>query len=446
MIFKSTGKTHIGKVRLRNEDNLLIDDRLGLFIVCDGMGGHQRGDVASKITLIEIKNFLIKNKFILEGFYDEKPTFDKTDVINLLKSAIEYANESIYLQGDINSELKGMGATLSVLLILKDRAFIGHVGDTRIYLLRKNEFHLLTEDHSLFSEFVRQGKVPSSSLQKFPFKNVVTKAVGVHPSIEPYTLTLNIFPDDKFLISSDGLHGYFEDDELKNFLNEKDINLLVDTLIEKANEAGGDDNITAIVVDILEGGNIENECGKIQLQAINSLPLFASLSYTEKLLLLDMCEFFSLNEKEYLFKKGESADKIYILLSGKVKIFREDMEIVTFEPFCHFGEMSLIEGGVRLASAMAIEKSEFLTLNRRKFLTIINQSPHLAVKLLWNLTNILTSRLKATNDELLLLKTYFNLDKGEFLEILPSEALEDIDMEMLTPPPIPHKKLKTEEK
>lgn len=238
MQIKSSWATDVGRKRKVNEDSVSANDSLGLFVVCDGMGGHSCGDMASQ-TAIEIINGSIasgngKNK---EG---------------VLKEAIKLANQGIWEISIGRVECKGMGTTVaSVLLDEKNKKMItGHAGDSRVYRLRGSELVQLTEDHSLVEEQLAMGLISKEEAEKSTQKNVITRALGQRGSVEVSLSTFDIEDGDLVLICSDGLNNMVTDSQIKGIITEDliDLDKSVMKLVENANENGGTDNISVVLL------------------------------------------------------------------------------------------------------------------------------------------------------------------------------------------------------
>jgi protein phosphatase len=261
---RSAGKSDIGLVRKVNEDNFLclrLNDllkvkdtaaELYLCIVADGMGGRNAGEVASSMAVHEIVEFL-KQKHIevlLEKDISEEKVFD------LIREAIYYSNDSIYKKSLLNSEFVGMGTTLSMILIKDNTLFYGHVGDSRIYIIRENEITKLTEDHSLVAELVKQGTIKPEEAVRHPQKNIITRALGTEYNIEADLGKYEMAAEDYILLCSDGLSNLIIDNEIMEIvLSAEDVNQACDHLINKAKENGGFDNITVVVIHNSKGGD-----------------------------------------------------------------------------------------------------------------------------------------------------------------------------------------------
>ena len=216
MEIKYWAGTDVGRKRSDNEDNFLIDKRLKLFVVADGMGGHASGEVASAVAVHGIRDVIDRERDILDSYDDDDPKCH-VEVCTLLEYAVHHTCESIFHKARREPEKRGMGTTLVALLIIGARGFIAYVGDSRIYLLRGGIVYQLTEDHSLRNELIRLGKITADEFERSPYanlKNAMTRAVGVYESVEVDTLDFDIIPGDAFLLCSDGLYEYLSEEDI----------------------------------------------------------------------------------------------------------------------------------------------------------------------------------------------------------------------------------------
>lgn len=235
-------KTDVGKARDMNQDYYYIspeNEELKLYILADGMGGYKGGEVASKLATISTKNYIESN---FSNIIKEKE-----EIQNLIKNAMEYANMVVYEKSKEDEELDGMGTTLEVCLIYNNKVYIGHVGDSRIYRIRNDIMRKLTNDHSYVEKLVKDGTITKEEAVNHPKKNMLTKALGCTVFVEPDITVKGFIKDDIILMCSDGLTNMIKEEEIYNIIKE-DYKLAAQRLIEKANENGGYDNITAIII------------------------------------------------------------------------------------------------------------------------------------------------------------------------------------------------------
>jgi serine/threonine protein phosphatase PrpC len=237
-IVRIAGATDVGAVRRINQDAFahfhLAERGETLLVVADGLGGHQGGEVASAMAVEAL------GKLIDEG--DDEPSVRLT-------RAIASANETILTAARKDRALDGMGTTVVCLLLAENgRSFVAHVGDSRLYRLRGGALDPITEDHSLVVTLVREGILSAEDAREDPRRNQILRALGVREDIEIEVAPLNVMPGDRYLLCSDGLHGLIEDTEIQRLAIERvDPESVVASLIDAANAAGGNDNITCLV-------------------------------------------------------------------------------------------------------------------------------------------------------------------------------------------------------
>lgn len=239
---RAFAKTDVGKAREINEDYYYIskpEDNIQVYILADGMGGYNGGEVASKLATTTALSYIQSN-------FDSIPK-EKEDILNLVKSAMEYANMVVYEKSNTEKELEGMGTTLEVCLIYNNKAYIGHVGDSRVYRIRKEFIRKLTHDHSYVQKLVKDGTITEEEASHHPKKNMLMKALGCTAFVEPDVTVKGFIKDDIILMCSDGLTNMIEDKEIYEIIK-KEGTLAAEKLVEKANENGGYDNITAVVI------------------------------------------------------------------------------------------------------------------------------------------------------------------------------------------------------
>lgn len=244
--FVASGLSDVGLVRENNEDVWAEIEELNFFVLADGMGGHQAGEVASR----EAVSHLLR--LIRKGFGTSKKK-SPASLIKLLQHSIVQVNTIVYKIGRASPELKGMGTTLCSILFHQDGAILAHVGDSRIYRLRDQKIQQLTKDHSLFRELVDLGQLSDQFAPDFAYKNIITKAIGTEPKVEPSVVEIDIKKEDVYLLCSDGLSDLLNNQDIEKYLLLQDsVDIVVEKLINAAKEKGGQDNITVVVIKVYE--------------------------------------------------------------------------------------------------------------------------------------------------------------------------------------------------
>ncbi len=239
---KAFATSDVGKAREINEDYFYIsfpDDPVQLFILADGMGGYNGGEIASKLAVTTAKNYILSNY--------EKSKESKETLLDLVKNSSQYANMVVYEKAKENADLSKMGTTLDVCLIYQNKAFISHIGDSRIYRMRKEFFRKLTKDHSYVQKLLDEGKITEEESKNHPKKNMLMKALGCTPFIEPDAMIKGFIKGDILLMCSDGLTNMVSEDEIQQIIKENPTDS-TKLLVQKANDLGGKDNITAIII------------------------------------------------------------------------------------------------------------------------------------------------------------------------------------------------------
>lgn len=228
---------------------MLADDELGLYVVCDGVGGNAKGEVASAESVDLVHSWVKRWRRTLDQFV-AAPTQEHEGLVRrLLESAVQSACYMVFGMGQLDPRQRGMSSTLSSLLCAGPKGFIGQVGDSRVYLARRGQCVQLTEDHTLVNFRLKLGLITPEEAANAPGKNVITRAVGHQDYVEVDTISLDLEAGDRFVLCSDGLHGYLEDGELEKWVA-GDRQEVTNRLVDLANGRGGRDNITVVVVDV----------------------------------------------------------------------------------------------------------------------------------------------------------------------------------------------------
>jgi serine/threonine protein phosphatase PrpC len=400
--------TDVGRQRDHNEDNFLVDKKLRLFVVCDGMGGHAAGEVASALAVRTLHEEIKREKDLIEDYTKGTSGIarvSKRDITNMLEFAVNRASARINAEAVKDPKKRGMGTTLVLLLLAGQQAFITYCGDSRLYLLREGVLEQVTEDHTVYNELIKRKKLPREKIEEVAPKNAITRAVGVYEHAEPDSIVLDVLAQDRFLLCSDGLSGYFDDNPegLGRLLVKENEEEATKSMIEAANEAGGKDNITAIVVTVGDAqGRDEKRAQRLQLQRsiLARMPLFRPLNDREILRVLQVTDVASFRDGDTVIRDGERGEELFIVLAGEVKVFRGEHEVARLKPGEHFGEMALIRNQPRSATVISNGDSELIKLSRTEFFEIVRKEPELAVKLLWQFLGVLADRLADTTREL----------------------------------------------
>ena len=255
MKLSSVARTDVGRRRQINEDAFFRDDERGFYIVADGVGGHNKGEIASREAVEQLRMWVYGAGRDLDRLVERVAGGDGDcvwEIRRLLESGVKSACYMVFGMAELDPEKKGMSTTMSALLIKGKLAFAAHVGDSRVYRVRGNQVLQLTEDHTLINYKVKHGMMTRAEAEKATGKNVITRAVGHKDYVQVDTADIDIASGDRFLLCSDGLHGYFTSDkEVVDLCGEGPLDECAEAAVALANQRGGKDNITALVVEAL---------------------------------------------------------------------------------------------------------------------------------------------------------------------------------------------------
>ena len=243
------GMTDVGRKREKNEDSFLINEKLGLFVVADGMGGHLGGECASRLAVTTLEEILRQVEEDPDATVMGDQPINLGDFSDRLKYGIRVASSRIFEEAMRNPSLRGMGTTSVVLLVQGEKGYVANVGDSRAYLIRAGTIRQITSDHSLVNEQIQAGFISKKDARHHRLKNIITRSVGFQEEVETDVQVHELQPADCILLCSDGLTNLIEDREILRIVGRcTSSRTACERLIEAANKKGGDDNITTIIV------------------------------------------------------------------------------------------------------------------------------------------------------------------------------------------------------
>jgi PPM family protein phosphatase len=405
MRITASGRTNVGRQRDHNEDACLVDQDLGLYIVCDGMGGHAAGEIASRETVHLVQESLRRQRAVLND-YSKTPTFEqRTQAVRLVEAAVQEACAHVYALGQSDPTKKGMGTTIAMLLTLGEAAVIAHVGDSRVYLIRDRQAHQLTEDHSLVWHMLKSGKLTREEAAHWPYSNVITRSVGTKPTVQTDTLFVECMAHDRFLLCSDGFHNYLRrEGELAQMSGRLPLEDLVTTCIALANEGGGSDNITVVAIQVDAVQRTGGEAGVSvtrKVEALKRIRLFSLCDTHELVKVLNIVHVRSYEPGDVLIAEDTVGDDFFILVSGRVEVARKGQILITLGPGAPFGETALLEHATRSATVRAVEPTKAMLIHGHDFYAMLEQELAMAVKLLRGFVLALHQRLRTTSTDLI---------------------------------------------
>lgn len=404
MRITASARTDVGRQRDHNEDACLIAPDLGLYLVCDGMGGHAAGEVASQETVRIVREFIHARQTVLAQYVNHPTSEQRVHVVRLVEEAVQAANAHVYALGQQDIAKRGMGTTIAMLLTVGEAAIVAHAGDSRVYLIRDRQAHQLTEDHSMVWHMLKTGRLTREEVDTWPYAHVITRSVGSRPTVKVDTLFVECMAHDRFILCSDGFHNYLKhDDDLAQMSARLSLEELVSGCITLANENGGSDNITVLAVQVDEVQRAGAEAGVAvtrKVEALRHIPLFSLCNAYELVKILNLIHVRTYEPGEVIIAEGTLGDEFFILLSGKVEVRKKGERLITLAPGTPFGETALLERTSRSATVRALESCRVMFLYSTDFYALLEQEPAMAAKLLRSFVQALHQRLRATSAEL----------------------------------------------
>ncbi|MCS6898520.1 MAG: protein phosphatase 2C domain-containing protein [Myxococcales bacterium] len=393
------GLTSVGKKREHNEDSFLVDDALGLYAVADGMGGHAAGEVASRMAIEIVTEQVKAGQEVLWRLQKEANHDNKLAAQQLIEKAIQEACARIHKTAQGDRSKRGMGTTFDCVVVAGNRAVLGHVGDSRVYLIRQGKVHRLTEDHTMLAMALKAGIGKKEDFANSDWANSLTRAVGPQPSVQVDTLLLECQAGDRFFLCSDGLHGYLSDEEAPHVIASLASGTPLSKLIELANDRGGKDNITGVMVAL--HGDPSPTLHTIPLDTkmglLEKIPLFAFLNYKERAAIFSIINTRNFSTGTEILREGSPGEDLYILTQGRVSVEKAGQRIGELAMGAYFGEMGLVDNAPRSATVRALEPTECMVITRSDMMNMMRREQMMAVKLLWSFVQTLSERLRNAN-------------------------------------------------
>jgi len=392
--------TDVGKKRDHNEDAIFCDQEIGLSIVCDGMGGHAAGEVASRLCCESLASFFKEKYEYLSSIGDLSNKMEREKVREVIRQGVSYGNSVVHqhsLRDDVNA---GMGTTLVLLFTLGKFSFVAHVGDSRVYLSRGKNLHQLTEDHSFVNELLRNGAITKEQAKKHPQRNMITRAIGIGKVVTPDILCVELMGGDTFLLCSDGLHDYYNKKKFESVFNNESIEDSPKSFIRYANESGGKDNISVALVQCMEGDrDPQAVSAEKKVDILRDISLFKDMNYKELNQILDLAALVKKEKRDKVVTEGEMSHELYIILKGEYQVTLKNELMAKLSSGDYFGEMSLIDRAPRSASVWSIGESELLAIPREELLGLIRRDPRIGIKLFWSFLHQMNRRLRKSDQQ-----------------------------------------------
>jgi serine/threonine protein phosphatase PrpC len=400
LILRAWASSDAGKVRRHNQDSFLIDPPLGLFAVADGMGGGARGEVASALACSAVQEAIRELRREVDAMGLEPSLPDLKRLSKWLEFAVLRGCKEVF---DASTALVGesgrMGTTIDVIWSVGKHVFTAHVGDSRIYRIRNGVAEQLTQDHTMIAEKIRLGLLTPEQAATASRQSVITRSLGVHAKVQVDLAHYMVAPGDRFLLCSDGLYRDLTSEIFAQILKSTHGATGAEILVSMANGKGGGDNITALVIEVLEGDaeSIAPHGFAPHVRTLRACELFSYCTWNELARVADCCRAKDLPPQSWVFKEGQPGQECYIIDKGHVEVIKDNKVAYRLGPGRVFGELSFIDLPRRTASVRTIEPTRLLTLSRRDFLQLIRQDASLASKVQWQMLRQLARVLRKPN-------------------------------------------------
>ncbi len=399
------GATDTGRQRAENEDRYHVDTDLGLYIVCDGMGGHASGALAAETAIATIGTKLRQHADDIASAGSGNVGIER--IVRLAEQSVQLACAKVHELAEGRDDARGMGCTATMVLIVGRRAVMAHVGDSRLYVCRDNHVHRLSTDHTMARDMVARGLLAPQDVADHPFAGALTRAVGIQPVVQVETLVFDLRGGDRLLLCSDGLHGYIDSHAwLAGELVDDDLPALVEELVHYANERGGHDNITALVI-AAEGGVSVTDTSPIDMklnmkvETLEMIPLFGGLDLGRLYHVLGATRLIEVAAGENLLDAGDDLAAMYIVARGSLRANLAKGGSVRLGLGDHFGSTTLLRPRPCRAQIEAVVDATLLELSRARFQLMARQRPYLGLLLYERIGRRICGEMDRANDALL---------------------------------------------
>ena len=404
MRFEVFGKTDAGIVRTENQDAYRVVSRdvdgrqLGVIAIADGVGGGKHGEVASAMFCDLVAQQAAMGK-ALRAYTWERDRSQRREALEQLDSVMGQVAALVHTRSREEAALSGMATTGITLVAADQGAFLGHVGDSRAYLIRGPKVFRLTDDHTITNQMVRDGLLGADEAADHPFAGSLSRAIGPKPRVEVDTLFVKTEPGDRFVLCTDGLHRYLGGTEIHQAASTiTDRAALAAHLIRTACEHGGEDNVTVVVVDVTADAPVppSSEVGLgTQLGLMHGTFLFDKMNEQEILRVMQIGHIVQFREGDAIVEEGSASDAFFVVLQGQCNVYKGPELLATIGRGGHFGELGLIDAGERSADVIAASAVECMAMSRDDLFALFRDDRDLANKILMALLLNIAGRVRS---------------------------------------------------
>ncbi len=399
MAHRSWAATDLGRTLRENHDSLYANDQLGVYAVADG-ANVSAGEFAALLFIQAVTEAAPALSVAAKRMARcDDPGRARREIFDQLQSLFDRANSDLVQLSRDDANLRGATTTATLLLLSVDGAFLAHVGDSRMYLLRQGELQRLTEDHTLAEEMVRAGKISRDDAHTFRYRKVLSRAIGERPVLAVDLGYVDAMPGDTFLVCSDGLHESAQESDICKVLTEGGVQRPASRLCELANSSGGPDNVTCIVISLArvsEPATMIHELAPIQhnarLAALGQLFFCKHLTDDERMKVLRYVQEVRVLAGTTIVREGDAGSDLYLVVQGSLDVWVGGTKVNTMTAGQHFGEIALVSGQPRSATVVARDPARLFRIGRDDFFDLSRRDQSVAVKMLWAFTQSLAQR------------------------------------------------------
>jgi len=316
-------------------------------------------------------------------------------VLEFLDKTCQDCSKNVYDEAE-RLVRRGMTTTIVVMAVAGGTAFLAHVGDSRAYLVRDGLIQQLTEDHSMVNELVRSGQMSFEEAKKSQYRNVITRAIGLYPSVQADVMSIDILPGDRIVLCSDGLSDPVATAKIESIACRDDVELATQRLLDAAIDAGAPDNVTVALVE--PEATPQAEAARARAQVMENLFLFRDLPFNARLRVARICEARSIRPQEVIAKEGDPGNSMYVMVQGQVDVTRGTQQITKLGAGQHFGEISLLDEQPRSATVTSTGPGSVIIIRREALMELCKREPGLGNRVLMSLATSLAGRLRTSND------------------------------------------------
>lgn len=387
-------RTDVGCRRKHNEDAYLCDNEHGVFVVADGVGGRAAGEVAAATTT---ETFEQAAPMVHEAVmaYSMRPNLETRNmVLEALDEICQQASRRVFETAETRNH-RGMTTTVVAVAVGGGTAFVAHVGDSRVYLVRNGEARQITEDHSMVNELVRTGQMSLADARRSRYRNVITRAIGLHPTVQPDLFSVEVLPGDRILLNSDGLSDVVPHELIGRLTALDDMEEGVESLLDESLNRGAPDNVTLILLE--PEASAQAEAAIARARIMERLFLFEDLPFHARLRVSRICDEVFFTPDQVIINQSEMGQAMYVVVQGEVAVSHDGYDLATLGPGDHFGEIALADQKPRSATVKGKSFGSLITIHQDHLMEFCRREPELGNQILWKLLRTVGQRLRETN-------------------------------------------------